>query len=1075
MLNASRPDRLARLDHYYHQIKATILIRQNPITGLLPASTAITAHGDYTDAWVRDNVFSILAVWGLALAYRKVDQDQGRAYELEHSVIKLMRSLLFAMMRQVSKVEHFKKTQSLTDALHAKYNTFTCDTVVGDDAWGHLQLDATSLYVLMLAQMTTSGLAIIYTLDEVSFVQNLIYYIGRAYRTPDYGIWERGNKTNRGKPELNASSIGTAKAALQAINGLNLFGVQGSQASVIHVLPDEIARTQMTLESLLPRESGSKEIDAALLGVIGFPAFAVEDPDLIERTRHEILHKLQGRYGCKRFLRDGHQTVREDTKRLHYEPAELKQFEHIECEWPLFFTYLLLEGLVRKDPDQVKDYQARLETLLVERDGWQLLPEVYYVPAEAIAAEQTDPHSQSRLPNENVPLLWAQSLYILAQLLQENLVDVGDLDPLGRHLQIGRKRQPTIQIALVAESKALQEELEAHGIPSQALQQIEPIQIRSASELADAFTQVGRNDALGLTGRPKRRLRSLTTSRIFRIQGGIRIFLPSFLDQEQFYLSLDYSCLVAQIQSELAYMARYWQEPGRPTMTLVITQAMWTAGQEALLPLMKDLRDGSCHGIPVKLGPLNQLLLTAGSERIDYLHDFQFSQTPPLQTVAQPHALAADVEKSWPLSHRQEFKLECETDIKLLLTTLRNTCNLYEQIELLQRLALLRGMEFDTGLGGPNSHLTVNTLLDGIYALAGKWQHWAIVRQAAGLLHKIDMRLSDAVTDMLVRQKQISVGKSYSEGSLITQPLSNAEIWDKITQFGSEDVRERVLTQEILIALGQLIQSKPSLFDNLLTLRVGYLILLMTSELAQECHIPHDEAYERLMQLSPSLVQVRLTHVLSEYEGRHQILYQQESLHLKRHQGIHWQPAAETPERQPLDGWLNQRKRNGILNRTPRDFYPTIWGLLRHCKGLVIGDKLDRRNRLDSELILSEMTRQESNFALQVEHLLNKISAPEYRCLTIEALSALALLVHQNPQLQIDDYIVLDVVIGHAVRLAWFDQQSSLELSGGSPLRYDDQKAAAWSAFYQRSSSSCAVYMTRALLFLIELGEAEAA
>ena len=57
----------ARLEHYYQQIKTIILTRQNPITGLLPASTAITPHGDYTDAWVRDNVYSILGVWGLAL------------------------------------------------------------------------------------------------------------------------------------------------------------------------------------------------------------------------------------------------------------------------------------------------------------------------------------------------------------------------------------------------------------------------------------------------------------------------------------------------------------------------------------------------------------------------------------------------------------------------------------------------------------------------------------------------------------------------------------------------------------------------------------------------------------------------------------------------------------------------------------------------------------------------------------------------------------------------------------------------------------------------------------------------
>jgi phosphorylase kinase alpha/beta subunit len=60
--------------------------------------------------------------------------------------------------------------------------------VVGDEQWGHLQVDATSLFLLMLAQMTASGLHIIYTTDEVNFIQNLVYYIGRAYRTPDYGI-----------------------------------------------------------------------------------------------------------------------------------------------------------------------------------------------------------------------------------------------------------------------------------------------------------------------------------------------------------------------------------------------------------------------------------------------------------------------------------------------------------------------------------------------------------------------------------------------------------------------------------------------------------------------------------------------------------------------------------------------------------------------------------------------------------------------------------------------------------------------------------------------------------------------
>jgi phosphorylase kinase alpha/beta subunit len=215
--NALENDRKAwrqRLEQRFDEIDALILSRQDPITGLLPASTAKLAHGDYTDAWVRDNVYSILTVWGLALAYRRFDDTHPHTYLLSQSVVKLMRGLLVAMMHQADKVERFKFSLQPADALHAKYDTRSGTAVVGDEDWGHLQLDSTSLYLLMLAQITASGINIIYSLDEVEFVQNLVHYISRTYSTPDYGIWERGNKINRGITELNASSVGMAKAAL---------------------------------------------------------------------------------------------------------------------------------------------------------------------------------------------------------------------------------------------------------------------------------------------------------------------------------------------------------------------------------------------------------------------------------------------------------------------------------------------------------------------------------------------------------------------------------------------------------------------------------------------------------------------------------------------------------------------------------------------------------------------------------------------------------------------------------------------------------------------------------------------
>ena len=55
---------------------------------------------------------------------------------------------------------------------------------MGDEEWGHLQIDAVSLYLLFLAQMTASGLEIVTTLEEVALVQNLVFIIEAAYCTP---------------------------------------------------------------------------------------------------------------------------------------------------------------------------------------------------------------------------------------------------------------------------------------------------------------------------------------------------------------------------------------------------------------------------------------------------------------------------------------------------------------------------------------------------------------------------------------------------------------------------------------------------------------------------------------------------------------------------------------------------------------------------------------------------------------------------------------------------------------------------------------------------------------------------
>lgn len=915
-----------KLNNYYDEISSVILSRQHPVTGLLPASTACNQHGDYNDAWVRDNVYSILSIWGLALAYRKIDDDDGRTYELEQSVVKLMRGLLFSMMRQAPKVEAFKKSHAQWDCLHAKYNTATGDTVVADHAWGHLQLDATSIFLLMLAQMTTSGLRIIFTKDEVAFVQNLVFYIERAYRTPDYGIWERGNKINNGYVELNTSSVGMAKAALESINGVDLFGCYGSHASVIHVLGDEIGRNRITLENLLPRESLSKEVDAALLSVISFPAFAVEDKELVERTKNEVITKLQGEYGCKRFLRDGHQTVLEDKTRIWYEPWELKRFENIESEWPLFYTYLYLDGLFTGNKEQTAEYRERLEKVSVVVNGVRLLPELYYVPLEYVEREKKQPHSMPRHPNENVPLIWAQSLWYLGRMIDDGLLAVGEIDPLGRHKQ-HYNMEPRVQVCLLAEDEELQAQLLKYGISTQVPEQIEPIQLRPARDLQNAYNKhLGVNEKLGLSGRPDRPMGSLSTSRVLNINNKTCVFIPQFMDQQDFYISHDFQLLADTIKSEITFVSKHWRQPGRPTMTLLLDRHMFKDGKKAFLSLMRDLKEDK----RIKLGRLQELLVTATTARIDFLQRFEFSTQPiekkvttirhyllPMDEYVKQEdacvlakkkqekflkpqsprtnsfniddeiamssspqippfllaAMATKAEKQQAESNEsgEESSIKRMEDVEDLkssaqiLQRLHHAKDLEEQVLLLQRLASLESLDYATDFVHPDGRkATVRELIHEVYDKATDLNKWSVVRRAASLLERIVFGLMGCVTEILVQGKEITIGRSVSEETVIREPLAPGVLIEKMKKFCKRDIRDIALTQELLIYIGSFMRARPSLFDGSLRLRVGFIIDAMMHELEQERlslgHEYDQHLYEHLMALSP--IQMKSTPLL---------------------------------------------------------------------------------------------------------------------------------------------------------------------------------------------------------------------
>ncbi|XP_014837131.1 PREDICTED: phosphorylase b kinase regulatory subunit alpha, skeletal muscle isoform-like isoform X2 [Poecilia mexicana] len=1132
----SRSNSGVKLDNYARVVQQTILQHQDPVTGLLPGST------DQPDAWVRDNVYSIVSVWALSLAYRKNadrDEDKAKAYELEQSVVKLMRGVLQCIMRQLDKVEKFKYSRSTKDSLHAKYNTKTCAIVVGDDQWGHLQVDATSLFLLFLAQMTASGLHIIYTQDEVDVIQNLMFYIEAAYKVADYGMWERGDKTNQGITEINASSIGTAKAALEALDELNLFGAKGGPGSVVHALADDIQHCQSILTSMLPRASISKEVDAGVLAIITYPAFAVEDMSIVNMTKEEIISKLQGRYGCCRFLRDGHKTPREDPNRLYYESAELKLFENIECEWPLFWTYLILDGIFSNSYEQVQEYQEALEAILIkQKDGIWLLPELYSVPPDKVEEEYVNPHSVERIPMGKCPLKWGQSLYILGKLLSEGFLAPGEIDPLNRRFSTIPKPDVVVQVSILAETDEIKALLMKNGINVETVADIHPIHVQPSRVLSHIYARLGRNPRLGLTGRPYRRIGVLGTSKFYIIRNTIFAFTPQFIDHQQFYLALDNKMIVEMLRNEIAYLASRWRITGRPTVTFPISQTMLTEDRTdldpAVIATLKKLQDGYYGGARTQTGKLSEFLTTSccahlsfldgkgsgsmgrhGDQYDDddddddgdgYMHELRcddeaddlaqyldhlLAHSSPKKSKRQAGGLgrfkaAATKTKEMVslMNKAQDLNIHnvnmylpsklfrsCQPSLNLnlpdpsepqetqssavsisvesgiprdesgavdydaLVQLLKDTKSLQDQADILYILFKDKGMEWDTQLQGKGS--TVSSLLSELYEKAGDLKQWGLIRMISGMLKKKVEELDSACSDLLAHQKHLTVGlPPEPREKTITAPIPPDQLAALIDEASDNNISVAILTQEIMVYLAMSIRTQPSLFSEMFRLRIGLIIQVMATELAQSLSCSGEEATESLMCLSPSELKNLLHHILSGKEFGVQRSVREADVGVSPAISIHHLgntgatkseragisklksdmkmgvraqsvdveniesgryrllsvESFDVPDSFPVSKdtrhgqWLRRRRLDGALNRVPVGFYQKVWKILQKCHGLSIEGFV-----LPSSTT-REMTPGEIKFSVHVETVLNRVPQPEYRQLLVEAILVLTML-----------------------------------------------------------------------------------
>ncbi|KAM4767464.1 phosphorylase b kinase regulatory subunit beta isoform 3-T5 [Cyanocitta cristata] len=1034
-----------KLNHYYRIVKSTLLLHQSPTTGLFPTKT----YGDNQKAKVHDSLYCAACAWALALAYRRIDDDKGRTHELEHSAIKCMRGILYCYMRQADKVQKFKQDPKPSACLHSVFSAHTGDEVFSHKEYGHLQINAVSLFLLYLVEMISSGLQIIYNTDEVSFIQNLVFCVERAYRVPDFGVWERGSKYNNGSPELHSSSVGLAKAALEAINGFNLFGNQGCSWSVIFVDFDAHNRNRQTLCSLLPRESRSHNTDAALLPCLSYPAFALDDEVLFGQTLDKIIRKLKGKYGFKRFLRDGYRTALEDRTRRYYKPAEIKLFDGIECEFPLFFIFMIIDGIFKGNPTQVKEYQDLLDPLLQHTpEGCPVVPKYYYVPADFVELEKKSPGSQRRFPSNNGRdgklFLWGQAVYIIAKLLADKLVSPKDLDPIGRYVPPQDQRNISmrfsnqgplendvvVHVALIAESQRLQVFLNTYGIQTQTPQQVEPIQIWAQKELVKAYFHLGVNEKLGLSGRPDRPIGCLGTSKIYRILGKTVVCYSIIFDLSDFYMSQDVMMLIDDIKNALQFIKQYWKMHGRPLFVVLIREDNIRGSRfSPILDMLAAFRKGIVGGVKVHVDRVQTLISGAVVEQLDFLRITETEEAPVFKSLEEldlPKHSKVKRQSSTP----NASELEQQPDVNIndwknkstyeILQKL-NDCNCMASQALLSSILLKReGPNFITKEG------TVAEHIERIYRRAGSRKLWSVVRFAASLLGKLVDSLAPSITNVLVQGKQVTLGAFGQEEAVISNPLSPAVIKNIIYEKCQlQDEREAVVQQELVIHIGWIISNSPELFSGMLKIRIGWIIHAMQYELKIRAG---DMPAKDLYQMSPSEVKQLLLDIL--------------------------QP------QQPGRSWLNRRQLDGSLNRTPAGFYDRVWQILeRTPNGLIVAGRF-----LPQQPTLSDMTMYEMNFSLLVEDMLQNIDQPQYRQIIVELLMVISVILERNPELEFQDKVDLDKVVQEAFR--------DFQKDHSSPKGAENQSD--MTAFYNThplgKKGTCS-YLSKAVITLLLEGE----
>lgn len=341
--------------HIYNQLikqHLKILAGLQYESGLFAASKK-GVHTGYDKAWLRDNFYECLAFEVLG--------------DFE-TVRKTYRAILDIFKKHEKKIDYAisRKPEHTHEYIHPRYNPETFDEYW--EEWGNKQNDSIGCILFKIGELEKSKPGVLnLDDDDRRVIQKLVWYLSTLeyWHDPDSGMWEENQ-------EIRASSVGACLAGLRLIQ--NVKDV---------IVPKElIIKGVETLRTILPRESEGRFVDLSLLSLI-WPYGVVNKKEAEVIVENVEYHLLKER-GVIRYKGD------------HYYNKNPDGWSE-EAEWTFGLSWLAIIYDKLGQADKAKYFleQARAT---VARNG--AIPELYL--------------SNSTKHNDNIPLGWSESLFIVA-------------------------------------------------------------------------------------------------------------------------------------------------------------------------------------------------------------------------------------------------------------------------------------------------------------------------------------------------------------------------------------------------------------------------------------------------------------------------------------------------------------------------------------------------------------------------------------------------------------------------------------------------------------------------------------